>query len=85
MHAGRSTSCTTSSPACRRFRILNVIDDITKERLAAFADTCEIKPRTDVVAIFEAAIPRWSGRSSQRNDEWPFSAPATSPWKQSLA
>jgi putative transposase len=37
--AGRSTSSTTSSPSGRRFRILNIVDDVTRECLAAIPDT----------------------------------------------
>ena len=36
---GPWTSCTISSPGGRRFRILNVVDDVTRECLAAIADT----------------------------------------------
>lgn len=39
MRAGHSTSCMTSSACGRRFRILNVVDDVTRECLAAIPDT----------------------------------------------
>ena len=39
MPVGRSTSCTISSPRGRRCRILNVVDDVTRECLAAIPDT----------------------------------------------
>ena len=37
--AGCSTSCRISSPMGRRFRILTVVDDCTRECLALVADT----------------------------------------------
>lgn len=41
MRAGRWTSCTTSSPADggSGFRVLNVVDDVTRECLGAIPDT----------------------------------------------
>ena len=39
MPAGRWISSTTSSPAGGRFRVLNIVDDVTRECLAAVPDT----------------------------------------------
>ena len=39
MHAGLRTSSTTSSPVGPRFRVLNFVDDVTRECLAAILDT----------------------------------------------
>lgn len=38
-HAGRWISFVTSSPAGRRFGVLNVVDEVTRERLATIPDT----------------------------------------------
>lgn len=39
MRASWSTSCTTSLACGRRFRVFNVVDDVTKDCLAAVVDT----------------------------------------------
>lgn len=39
MPAGPSTSCTTNLDSGRRFRVLNIVDDMTRECLAAVPDT----------------------------------------------
>ena len=76
--AGASTSCPTAWPDGRRFRVLCVIDDFSRECLAAVVDTSisgqRVARELDRIAEREAIPAWWSATTSYVGNELPLEA-----------